>query len=124
MDVGSRYRLRSVSMISNIQLCYTRIAVTAPGRIRTDLMGSTGVFIPSFTFSAAGGWTAISITVVMFALLCLITFVFLISGERIVELIGNSGLNIVTRLMGLILAVIGIQMLIEGIANAIRTFGH
>jgi multiple antibiotic resistance protein len=35
-----------------------------------------------------------------------------------VALIGESVLNIVTRLMGLILAVIGTQMAIEGIRGA------
>ena len=38
--------------------------------------------------------------------------------------IGDSGLSIVTRLMGLILAVIGIQMLLEGVFGAIRVFSN
>ena len=36
-----------------------------------------------------------------------------------VRYLGRGGTNIVTRLMGLILAVIGVQMLIEGGAGAI-----
>jgi small neutral amino acid transporter SnatA (MarC family) len=36
------------------------------------------------------------------------------------NLIGTSGLNVITRLMGLILAVIGVQMLIGGISGAIE----
>ena len=39
-----------------------------------------------------------------------------------VKSIGTSGLDIVTRLMGLILAVIGTQMLVEGIFGAIGSF--
>jgi multiple antibiotic resistance protein len=35
-----------------------------------------------------------------------------------VRFLGQSGLNVVTRMMGLILAVIGVQMLIEGIKGA------
>jgi len=41
-----------------------------------------------------------------------------VSGERLVALIGESALNIITRLMGLILAVIGVQMALEGIRGA------
>jgi len=91
--------------------------------LAVPILAGPGTIATAINFSAAGGWMAISITIAMFALLCLITFFFFISGQRIVDLIGNSGLNIITRLMGLILAVIGIQMLIEGIAGAIHTFG-
>ena len=34
-----------------------------------------------------------------------------------VRFLGQSGLNVVTLMMGLILAVIGVRMLIEGIAR-------
>ena len=45
------------------------------------------------------------------------SFVF---GERLVRFLGSGGLNVITRLMGLILAVIGVQMLIGGISGAIE----
>jgi multiple antibiotic resistance protein len=92
--------------------------------LAVPILAGPGTIATAINFSAAGGWIAIGITIAMFALLCLITYICFLSGERIVSLIGNSGLNIVTRLMGLILAVIGVQMLIEGIASAIHTFGH
>ena len=60
------------------------------------------------------------IMVSMFAVLCLITFkVCFISSSKMLGLIGESGLDIVTRLMGLILAVIGVQMLIEGMSDVV-----
>ena len=34
--------------------------------------------------------------------------------------LGHSGLDVITRLMGLILAVIGVQMVIDGVTGAIR----
>jgi len=48
----------------------------------------------------------------------MITFVCFIFSAKIIKAIGQNGLNIVTRLMGLILAVIGTQMLIAGINGA------
>ena len=60
----------------------------------------------------------ITVTVAAFGVLCLLTYIAFVSGERLVALIGESALNIVTRLMGLILAVIGTQMAIEGIRGA------
>ena len=41
-------------------------------------------------------------------------------GERLVRYLGHAGMNIITRLMGLILAVIGTQMVIGGITGAIK----
>lgn len=49
---------------------------------------------------------------------------FLVSGERLVKYIGHEGINVVTRLMGLILSVIGMQMLIQGIGGALSEFNR
>ena len=55
--------------------------------------------------------------------MCIITYLFFVSGERLVHLLGDSGLSVITRLMGLILAVIGTQMVITGITGAIKLAG-
>ncbi|MGH0032556.1 MAG: MarC family protein, partial [Myxococcota bacterium] len=39
-------------------------------------------------------------------------------GETLTQKLGQSAIAVVTRLMGLILAVVGVQMLIEGIHQA------
>jgi len=69
-------------------------------------------------YSAVGGWKEITVTVFAFALLCIITFVCFIFSSKIISSIGDSGLSIITRLMGLILSVIGVQMVIVGIGTA------
>jgi len=63
------------------------------------------------------------ITVSAFLLLCAITYVFFVSGERLVMYLGDNGVKVITRLMGLILAVIGVQMLIQGVGGAVASFG-
>ena len=60
------------------------------------------------------------ITIIAFGLLCLVTYIFFVSGERLVKLLGDEGLMMVTRLMGLVLAVIGTQMFITGVGGAIK----
>ena len=42
----------------------------------------------------------------------------LIHGERFVDYIGAGAVKVITRLMGLILAVVGSQMLMDGIHSA------
>lgn len=59
-------------------------------------------------------------TLIAFGALCLITYGFFVSGQRLVAFLGQSGLDVITRMMGLILAVIGVQMIIEGVTGAIR----
>jgi multiple antibiotic resistance protein len=62
------------------------------------------------------------VTVSAFVTLCVITWVFFVSGERLVAFIGDNGVKVITRLMGLILAVIGVQMLISGIGGAVSAY--
>jgi multiple antibiotic resistance protein len=45
-----------------------------------------------------------------------------VSGERFVRYLGDNGIKVVTRLMGLILAVIGTQMFIAGVEGAVTSF--
>jgi len=66
-------------------------------------------------FSANGGLTAVVITIAAFGILCVVTYAFFLFGEKFVTYIGSSALGAITRLMGLILAVIGTQMVVEGI---------
>jgi len=49
-----------------------------------------------------------------------ITYAFFVFGQNLVRFLGSGGLSVITRLMGLILAVIGVQMLIGGITGAIE----
>ena len=56
----------------------------------------------------------------MFAVLCVITYVLFIFGEKFVTRIGAYALGVITRMMGLILAVIGTQTVIEGLHGAFK----
>ena len=53
----------------------------------------------------------------------LTTYVAFVYGELLMERLGKSWINIITRLMGLILAVIAVQMIIEGVHGAFLLFG-
>lgn len=87
--------------------------------LAVPLLAGPGTIATAMNYSSSGGITGVVSTVAIFALLCLITFVCFIFSSNILALIGKSGLSIVTRLMGLILAVIGTQMVIEGVTNVI-----
>ncbi|CAG9001047.1 MAG: hypothetical protein CENE_03055 [Candidatus Celerinatantimonas neptuna] len=82
------------------------------------ILAGPGTIVTAMNYSAHGGWLELAITLIAFALLCFITFIFFIFGKRFVAIIGTGALGVITRLMGLILAVIGVQMLIAGIHGA------
>jgi multiple antibiotic resistance protein len=89
--------------------------------LAVPLLAGPGTIATAMNYSSTGGMSGILITVSVFAVLCLITFVCFIFSSKILAVIGNSGLSIVTRLMGLILAVIGTQMVIDGVTAVIGT---
>jgi len=86
------------------------------------ILAGPGTIATAMNYSATGNLLEIVITVASFAVLCGITYVFFIFGQRLVKFIGVNGINVVTRLMGLILAVIRTQMVIQGIHEAKMLF--
>ena len=83
------------------------------------LLAGPGTIATAMNYSASASLMGIIMTVSVFFLLCLITFFCFIFSTKIIAVIGHNGLSIVTRLMGLILAVIGTQMVIVGVTDII-----
>ena len=92
------------------------IAVTP---LAIPILGGPGTIATAMNYASTGDVMEMIITISAFAMLCLITYGFFIFGQRLVGFLGSGGLNVITRLMGLILAVIGVQMLIDVISGAI-----
>lgn len=86
--------------------------------LAVPLLAGPGTIATAMNFAAGEGFVPMAVTISAFGILCVLTYIAFVSGARVVALIGQSALNIVTRLMGLILAVIGTQMAIEGIRGA------
>jgi multiple antibiotic resistance protein len=82
------------------------------------ILAGPGTIATAMTFSSSGSLTEMAVTILMFAVLCIITYVLFVSGEKFITYIGASALGVITRMMGLILAVIGTQMVIEGLHGA------
>ncbi len=104
------------------QKCLEAKLSVAVSPLAIPILAGPGTIATAVNYTAAGGWGATSITLGAFALLCLITYVFFLWGQRFVAYIGENAVKVVTRLMGLILAVIGVQMLIIGIYGAVHAF--
>ena len=110
---GKNSKLHTAQESNDLDVAVSPLAV--------PLLAGPGTIATAMNYSAAGGWGEITVTVLAFAALCLITFLCFIFSSNIISAIGENGLSIVTRLMGLILSVIGVQMVIVGIQTAIHT---
>lgn len=86
------------------------------------ILAGPGTITTAMNFSA-GGFGNMTVTIAMFALLCAITYLCFVFGEKFVAFIGASALGAITRMMGLILAVIGTQMVIDGLHVAFDLSG-
>lgn len=69
---------------------------------------------------ANGGLRNQLITVVAFALLCVITYLLLRSAKQIAGFLGENLMKIITKFMGLLLFSIGIQMIITSVQSLIK----
>ena len=69
---------------------------------------------------ANGGLQNQLVTVVAFALLCVITYLLLRSAKQIAGFLGENLMKIITKMMGLLLFSIGIQMIIVSVQTLLK----
>ena len=78
------------------------------------MLAGPGTIATAMTF-AAGGWLHMAISLASFTVICGATYCCFHYSDRLVAFLGQNGLNVVTRLMGLIVASIGVSMLLTGL---------
>jgi multiple antibiotic resistance protein len=83
-------------------------------------LAGPGTIATAMSFAAESTVPEIIRVLSAFGVVCLITWAAVISGDALQRVLGQNMINVVTRLMGLILAVVGVQMLIAGIQGAIK----
>ena len=110
MEASQRCTQRTITVIQMWPSAYGQCPA-GPGTIATMMDDSAG-----------GGWSGLVITLMPFLVLCVITFFCCVLSSLIITRISRDGLGIITRFMGLILTVIGAQMLLAGV-NAKVSFG-
>lgn len=109
--------MESKSVDGNDMKAKSRIAVSPLG---IPILAGPGTIAAAMNFVADGSVTSLLITSGIFLLLCLLTFLLFISGQKLVDFLGENVIQVISRLMGLILSVIGTEMIISGIKGAIE----
>lgn len=86
------------------------------------MIAGPGTIATAVGFSAQPGFLYTAISIGAFTVIAAITYVMFMQAPRIVRFLGETNLTVVTRLMGLIVATIGVEMVLTGAGDAARDF--
>jgi multiple antibiotic resistance protein len=87
------------------------------------LLAGPGTISTAMNFVGEGKSFLYTILIVLiFALVCCITYYMFILSKKIADRLSQSIIKVISRIMGLVLAVIAVQMFINGIFNVIKEF--
>lgn len=86
------------------------------------ILAGPGTIATAMNYSAAESLLHILITISAFGVLCLLTLLCFLYAQKLVAFLGKDGVNVITRIMGLLLTVIAMQMLIQGVHDAMHLF--
>lgn len=90
--------------------------------LAVPILAGPGTIATAINFSTNAGLAGLAVTLAAFLVLCVVSYAFFVSGDRFVSYLGDNGIKIVTRIMGLILAVVGTQMVIAGVGGAVKLY--
>jgi multiple antibiotic resistance protein len=108
---GSHSHKPSDADVAECKEAELSVAVSPLG---VPMLAGPGTIATAMTF-AASGWVHIAISLASFTVICGATYCCFHYSDRLVAFLGQNGMNVVTRLMGLIVASIGVGMLLAGL---------
>jgi len=82
------------------------------------ILAGPGTIVTAMNFSTNANFTHISIVIGIFAVLCLLTFIAFSLSEMIQQKMGSNIITVIGKIMGLIIAIIGVNMIIGGVILA------
>lgn len=87
------------------------------------LLAGPGTISTAMNFVGEGGsFVATVLIVLIFGVVCLLTYYMFVVSKQISDKISPPLIRVISRIMGLILAVIAVQMFINGVFNVIKEF--
>ncbi len=88
--------------------------------LATPLLAGAGAISLSILFSAEAGADIVKNTLVIFSLgtVMFVSFLSFVMATKVQKLFGATLVNIITRVMGILLAALGIQFILDGLKNS------
>lgn len=114
-DDDAKERIRQQHEDNSINIAISPLAI--------PILAGPGTIATAMNFVGESPTMAhILIVLISFLVLCAITYIMFVYGEKLVHFLGQGVINVISRIMGLILAVIATQMLFAGIHGAIQIY--
>ena len=85
------------------------------------ILAGPGTIVTAMNYTTNAGYIELLIIVVMFALIMYLNHLAFISSDYLVRYIGKNKIVVIEKIMGLIIAIIGTNMFIEGVNLAFLT---
>ncbi|HET8854756.1 MAG TPA: MarC family protein [Salinimicrobium sp.] len=85
------------------------------------ILAGPGTIVTAMNFTTNANYLQVIIILLMFAIVMLLNHLSFISSEYLVRYIGENKIVVIEKIMGLIIAIIGTNMLIQGINLAFPT---
>jgi multiple antibiotic resistance protein len=108
---------------SKVQVTLRSYEDMAISPLGIPLLAGPGTISTAMNFVGEGKSFLYTILIVLiFALVCAITYYMFILSKKIADRLSQSIIKVISRIMGLVLAVIAVQMFINGVFNVIKEF--
>ncbi|TXS91382.1 MarC family protein [Parahaliea maris] len=82
------------------------------------ILAGPGTIATAMSFAAEASLPSMLRIIGALAVVCILTWMAFLGAEPIQRFLGRNVIKVVSRLMGLILAVVGVQMMIDGVKGA------
>ncbi|WP_010519006.1 MarC family protein [Croceivirga radicis] len=79
------------------------------------ILAGPGTIVTAMNFISKVTYIHMAVVVLVFAFMCLLTYLTFIASDFIANKIGQNVISVVGKIMGLIIAIIGTSMVIEGL---------
>ncbi|MBN3519887.1 MarC family protein [Algoriphagus lutimaris] len=82
------------------------------------ILAGPGTIVTAMNFVSSGDFIHIGIVIAVYAIMCILTHWAFRLGDKLVLRVGKNVITVIGKIMGLIIAIIGTSMIIEGIKVA------
>ncbi|WP_457617635.1 MarC family protein [Lutibacter sp.] len=106
----------SVKHLKNTQID-DNIAISP---LAIPILAGPGTIVTAMNYVTNADYLHIGLVILIFAIMCLLTYLFFSLSDFFVKKIGQNVISVIGKIMGLIIAIIGTNMIIEGIKIAFK----
>ncbi|WNH10512.1 MarC family protein [Thalassobellus suaedae] len=79
------------------------------------IIAGPGTIVTAMNFVSNGGYVKIAIVIFIYAIMCFLNYVAFNLSDYLVKRLGRNVISVIGKIMGLIIAIIGTNMIIQGL---------